>query len=226
MANRLRDNDVEDSFVSELVGLPTRKKSAPKKRINIDPTGFGEVADVGFFSTEKEKKAAAEGIKEPGASLAREFSGLRPKPKKITGLSTTTEEVKPERGGFVSFAEGAKKQLPQAVASFGLPTDRLPTIEELGGALGGIAKYVSQLTKRQRARGLTPGTRVTKTVDRGEVGLQKANLASLTKRLEIATLSGDKEKAAQIEARLDAIVQGRDAGAFDEEADLEAIAGL
>jgi hypothetical protein len=226
MANRFRDDNIEDSFVAELIGLPTRKKSAPKKRINIDPTSFAPAEDVGFFSTEKEKKIAAKGIKEPGAALAREFSGLRPKPKKITGLSTVSEEAKPQRGGFVSFTEGAKKELPQAVANFGLPTNRLPTIEELGGALGGIARYVSQLTKRNRARGLSPGTAITKTLDKGQVGLQKANLASLTKRLEIATLSGDKEKAAAIEARLDAIVQGRSAGAFEDEEDIEAIAGL
>ncbi len=230
MANRFKENKIEDSFVSDLVGLPVgkiRKKSTSKTRVNVDPTGFGDADDIGSFSTTAEKKAAAEGIIGTGSKIAGEFSGLRPKPKKITtGLATTSEEAKPGRGGFVSFERGAKKKLPQAVANFGLPTDRLPSIEELGGALGGIARYVSQLTKRNRAKGLSPGAAITKTVDKGAAGLQKANLASLTKRLEIATLAGDKEKAASIEARLDAIVQGNNAGAFDDEADLEAIAGL
>jgi hypothetical protein len=225
MANRFQDENIEDSFVSELVGLPQRKKSAPRKRVTADPTSFGSSKGIGGFDTEQVKKAATGGIKEPGAAIAREFSGLRPKSKKITGLKTTSDQKQPQRGGFVSFTQGAKQNLPQAVANFGLPTDRLPTIDELGGALGGIARYVSQLTKRNRARGLSPGTAITKTVDKGEVGLQKANLASLTKRLEIASLSGDKEKTAALEARLDAIVQGRTAGAFDEDSDIEAILG-
>jgi hypothetical protein len=133
MANRFRDDNIEDDFVADLVGLPTRKKSAKKKRVaQVDPTSFAAPKDVGFFSTAKEKKAAQEGIKGTGAVLAEEFRGLRPKPKKITtGLSTTSEEAPAEPGGFVSFPEGAKKKLPQAVANFGLPTDRLPSIENV-----------------------------------------------------------------------------------------------
>ena len=132
------------------------------------------------------------------------------------------------RGGFVSFEAQKKKKALSPIANFGLPTDRLPTIEELGGALGGIAKYVSQLTKRNRARGLTPGVAVAKTKDRAGVGLTKAKLSTLTKLHETATLSGDKEKASKIEEQLNAILRGEEAGAFDEDlvGDLAEIAGL
>lgn len=229
---RFKDDNIEDSFVSELVGLPVgkkRKKSAPRIRTNIDPTGFAEAGDISGFSTEAEIEAATKGIKGTGAKLASEFSGLRPKPKKITGLSPTSEDAEPEkpgRGGFVSFTEGAKKTLPSAVANFGLPTDRMPSIEELGGALGGIARFVSQLSKRNRARGLSPGTAITKTVDKGAAGMQKTTLATLTKLQENAILAGDKEGAAKRAEQIDAILQGGSAGAFGEAEDLEAIAGL
>ncbi len=256
MANRLKDNNIEDSFVSELVGLPTRKKSAPKTRTNIDPMSFAGAEDVGFFSTPGETKVAGEGMKDPTSALSKEFFRLRPKPKKITGLSGTSSEEDSEASGTGIFktttgkilAKSFKKPTGSAISeqqrrsqglgefaggggggagSFGLPTDRLPTIDELGGALGGIARYVSQLSKRNRARGLVPGTAITKTTDKGQVGLTKATMASLTKRVEIAALSGDKEKQAQLEAQLEAIAQGRSAGAFAEEKeDLSTIAGL
>ncbi len=229
---RFKDDNIEDSFVSELVGLPVgkkRKKAAPRIRTNIDPTGFAEAGDISGFSTEAEIEAATKGIKGTGAKLASEFSGLRPKPKKITGLSSISEDAEPEkpgRGGFVSFTEGAKKTLPSAVANFGLPTDRMPSIEELGGALGGIARFVSQLSKRNRARGLSPGTSVTKTVDKGEAANRKTTLDTLIKLREGDIIAGNKEGAAQRTAQIDAIIQGRDAGAFDEAEDLEAIAGI
>lgn len=251
MAKRFRDEDVSDSFVTELTGLPQRKKSAPRKTVNIDPTGFGEAADIGFTSTPEQKKTATTGIKTTGASLAKEFAGLRPKKKKIaTGLSTTSpveeaetgltvtqgrkltpsvrKEIAGEAGSEISEAQRRKQGLGGGGSGFGLPTDRLPTIEELGGALGGIAKFVSQLSKRNRARGLVPGFDITKTKGAGQSsGLTKATMTSLTKRLELATLSGDTEKANKIEAQLDAISQGKSAGAFaEEEEDAAAIAGL
>jgi hypothetical protein len=152
-------------------------------------------------------------------------------PVGVKGLPVAGEEPsQPEkqRGGFISFEAQAKKKAQAPIANFGLPSDRLPTIEELGGALGSIAKFVSQLTKRNRARGLTPGVAVTKTKDRAGVGLTKAKLSTLTKLHETATLSGDKEKAAKIEEQLNAILQGEDAGAFDTDLtdDLAEIAGL
>jgi hypothetical protein len=226
VANRLRDENIEDSFVSDLVGLPTRKKSAPKARTNIDPTSFGAGKDVGFFSTSKQKEVAGEGIKDTGAALAKEFRGLRPKPKKAaTGLSAVSEEAPTEGGGFVSFEGSGKKNLPQAVANFGLPTDRLPSIEELGGALGGIAKFVSSLTKRNRARGLSPGTAIKKQVDKGAVGLQKTKLDALSKLREGDILAGDKDKAAERAAQIEALIAGDGANAFDESEDIDAILG-
>lgn len=237
MANRFRDDNIEDAFVTELVGLPTRTKKKATPRVNIDPTGFGGDGISGF-QTAKEIKAGAKGIKEPGASLAREFRGLRPKkPMNKTGLASTSDLEPIFEGGqqiglrgeagIPTPVEKISSRGPQGpTANFGLPTDRLPTIEELGGALGGIAKYVSQLTKRNRARGLTPGIAVTKTRDKAGVGLTKAKLSTLTKLHETATLSGDSEKAARIEAQLNAILQGDEAGAFDLSDDLEAIAGL
>ena len=227
MPNRLRDKNIEDSFVSDLVGLPARSKSAPKVRTNIDPTGFGSEKDVGFFSTTKQTKAATEGIKDTGTALASEFRGLRPKPKKaVPGLSPTSEEAPTEGGGFVSFQGSGKKNLPQAVANFGLPTDRLPTIDELGGALGGIAKFVSSLTKRNRARGLSPGTAIKKQVDKGAVGLQKTKLDALSKLREGDILAGDKDKAAERALQIEALISGNDANAFDESEDINAILGL
>jgi hypothetical protein len=233
MPSRIKDRNIEDSFVSDLVGLPTQKKKAARVTTNVDPTSFNPSKDVGFFSTEKQKKAATEGIKDTGAALAREFRGLRPKPKLVEDESSLGQNARsfakgqPETGGFVAFERGAqKKKLPQAVANFGLPTDRLPTIEELGGALGGIAKYVSQLTKRNRARGLSPGTSLTKTVDKGAVGLRKTKLEALSKLREGDILIGDKESAARRAAQIDALIQGDNSNSFADAADIETINNL
>jgi hypothetical protein len=107
--------------------------------------------------------------------------------------------------------------------SFGLPSGRLPTIDELGGALGGIAKYVASLSRRNRARGLVPGAEITKTVDKGQTGMVKAKLSTLTKMYETAVLAGNEEEANARKAQIDAIIQGDDANAFDVGADIDEI---
>jgi hypothetical protein len=48
----------------------------------------------------------------------------------------------------------------------------------------------------------------------------------LSKLREGDILAGDKESAAKRAAQIEAIIQGGSANAFDEEEDLEAIAGL
>jgi hypothetical protein len=171
-------------------------------------------ASAKFLERSGRTQTLTSGLPTPDEDVAvePEVGIIGPSAKKKTG------------GGFVSFG-ASKKRATTPVANFGLPTDRLPTIEELGGALGGIARYVSQLTKRNRARGLTPGVAVTKTKDRAGVGLTKAKLSTLAKLHETATLAGDKTKAAEIEAQLNAILQGDEAGAF-EESDLAAIESL
>ncbi len=252
MPKRFRDDTIEDSYVSELVGLPTRKKSPATPKVNIDPMSFG--GDVGAFHTKASIKTAQEGMK------LGDLVGINGAKKKKTGLSsvsTPTEavddatgipgfkvtqgrrlspsvrkEIKAGAGSEISEEQRRSKGLGEFAGggggggSFGLPSDRLPTIDELGGALGGIAKYVSQLSKRNRARGLVPGTAITKTTDKGAVGMEKAKLTTITKMYETAVLSGNKEEAALRKSQLDAIIQGDNAGAFADKDDLEVIAGL
>jgi hypothetical protein len=239
-----RDDNIEDSFVADLVGLPVGASRKKKKteRFNTDPTSFG--GDVGTFQTKKEIGLSKEGMKDPTSALSKQFFKLRPKKKKA-GLSATSgageeaglpalrtsegriltpgvrKQIAEESGSEVSESQRRKKGLGEfsgggGGGGFGLPTDRLPTIEELGGAMGNIARYVSQLTKRNRARGLEPGYDIAKVKGKGSTsGLTAKDTATiLAKRLEDFSLSDDERTT--IKARLDAILQGRDAGAFDE----------
>lgn len=223
--NSQHDETIDDSFVSDLVGLPTRKKRQAKKRTNVDPTSFGAPESVGEFQTKESIASSQEGMK------TGDLVGINPKKKKTTtGLSTTsgipteTEPISKERGGFAVVGRGRKKDTAPGT-NFGLPTNRLPTIDELGGALGGISRYLNRLTKNNRARGLSPGQAITKTRDRGDVANRKTTLQTLTKLQENAILSGNEEEVTKRAAQIDAILQGESAGAFDTEEDIDSILG-
>ncbi len=126
-------------------------------------------------------------------------------------------------GGFV-FHEPSKATPQGPAFEAGLPTDRLPTFNELGGAIGNIFKFIGDTSKFNRARGLTPGIPVSRRSPTAETGLAKAKISSLTKQLETASITGNEELTARLQQQLDALIQGKDAGAFEEEAaDKEAI---
>ncbi len=127
-------------------------------------------------------------------------------------------------GGFV-FHEPSKGGAPKPVFKSGLPTDRLPSFSELGGAIGSVFKFVSDLSKFNRARGLVPGTSPSERqrTSTATGGLDKARLSTLTKLHETAILAGDTEEATRRKQQIDAILEGGTAGAFARQADIDAI---
>ncbi len=168
-----------------------------------------------------------------GLRAKRKMAGLPKEPsvEKTTDGAARLQPIFDESGEQIGLKGSAstKKGLPGApkktgrpTIDFGLPTDRMPSFTELGGAIGQMFKYVSNLSKFNKARGLTPGMEVKKT----NTGLTKARLTTLAKLHETATLAGDSEKASKIEAQLNAIMRGEDAGAFGVDADLEEIESL
>ncbi len=193
--------------------------------------------------------AAPEGVTSPeqdaieAAKTASVKKAISPGVDSTTGLPATLEEFKagtPEEGvmtaveratgskqgagGFV-FHEPGKGGAPKPVFKSGLPTDRLPSFSELGGAIGSVFKFVSDLSKFNRARGLVPGTdaaRVKKTSTAGD-GLTKSKLSALTKLHETAILAGNKDEAAERKKQIDAILAGDNAGSFDRQSDIDAI---
>jgi hypothetical protein len=202
--------------------------------------GFQGITEREKEATFKQHPGVVEGIKEPGDILARKFAkkgsfqaGLRPQ-EKTTALATAGEQ---EAGtaGFSStegrlLTPSVRKQIageagseisparrralgiggaPQS-QSFGLPTDRMPSFSELGGAIGQLFKHVGGIAKKRRALGLIPGRRGTTTdATKGLKGKDLANI--LLKQLEAANLEGDEDKAAEINARLEAIINPEEA---------------
>jgi hypothetical protein len=138
-------------------------------------------------------------------------------------LSTTTDRTPRKRGGFASFTQGLtqknKVERPSS-QSFGLPTDRMPSFEELGGAIGNIAKFIGGLTRFNKARGLAPGVEVNKTLD---TKFARSKLSTLTKLHETASITGQKEKAKKLEDQINAILAGGSGVEGDIELDLAAI---
>ncbi len=170
-------------------------------------------------ATLEEFPGVATGIKGTGANIAKRFAGLRPTSKK----SGVPEPTAVER---ITSAEakglpGVSKKAGRPTLDFGLPTDRMPSIGELGATIGQMFKYIGQMSKFNKARGLTPGVEVTKR----NTGLTKARLNTLTKLHETATLAGDTDKASKIEDQLNAIMYG-DIGAGAIDTDIDEIENL
>jgi hypothetical protein len=138
-------------------------------------------------------------------------------------LSTTTTRTPRKRGGFASFTQGltSKNKVERPTSqSFGLPSDRMPTFEELGGAIGNIAKFIGGLTRFNKARGLAPGVEVAKTAD---TKFARSKLSTLTKLHETASITGNKERAKQLEDQINAILAGGTGVEGDIELDIAAI---
>jgi hypothetical protein len=207
------------------VGLPAapiKDTSRRTGRITTKPIGFQGTSRREGAATLKKFPGVAEGI-EP-AGVGRGFSKFMAKDSAKT-LQEGGDVVEDVTTGIPSnvtvlqspkqrAAQGLAPARPQPSLSFGLPTDRLPSFSELGGAIGQMFRHVGGIAKKRRALGLIPGRRTTTTAGRGLQGKDLANI--LVKQLEAATLAGNKEKAAEIETQLEGIIN-------PEKADLAAI---
>jgi hypothetical protein len=199
-------------------------------------SGFQGKARRAGKATLEEFPGVAEGIVEPGDALAEEYKGLRPQVKdptkailggddEATGMPSNVTLAKTTAPGTRTAIDrdraakglaptGGTSQAP--IAQFGLPTDRLPSFSELGGAIGGLFKYIGQLSKFNRARGLVPGT-VGADKNKGKGLGQKDRADIFIKQLESAQLAGDKDKVVAIQAELDKIIHP------DRESDVQSI---
>jgi hypothetical protein len=211
------------------VVAPAKDTSRRTGRAVPKTTGFQGISRREGQAELKAFPGVAEGIKEPGQALATEFAGLRPQDKTTalaqggkvadaasTGIpSNVTVLESPRQRLAKGLAPAGQKAAPESL-SFGLPTDRLPSFGELGGAIGQLFKHVGGIARKRRALGLIPGRR-TGVTDAGK-GLKGKDLANiLLKQLEAANLAGDSDKAAVINAKLEAIINPEEAS------DLEAI---
>jgi hypothetical protein len=207
-------------------GLPAVETAIAPRKDTSRRTGraFTTTGGTGFQGIPRRSGAAelkrhpgvTEGIKEPGDVLAREFAkkgslqaGLRPQAKAQDG-----QVADPATTGIPSNVTILKSQKQRLAApqsqSFGLPTDRMPSFAELGGAIGQLFKHVGGIARQRRAAGLIPGRRATTTdTSKGLKGKDLANI--LLKQLEAANLQGDEEKAAAINAKLEAIINSEEA---------------
>jgi hypothetical protein len=172
---------------------------------------------------------AIPGMKTEGSALTKEFPLLRAeeqalsKSAKASGLNGTSEIVKPDNVTELKAKTGlgGATGTPRA-GSFGLPSDRMPSFAELGGAIGQMFKFVSGLGRKREALGLIPGkvTQPNALLAKQGLGLTQKNRADiLLKQHEAALLSGDEDKAANIEAELDKILNP----AGTEQSDIEEI---
>ncbi len=115
---------------------------------------------------------------------------------------------------------GLSKSPPRqgGLSSFGLPTDRLPTFAELGGAIGQMFKHLGGISKKRQALGLIPGKVNVPTVGKGLSLTDKDRATILTKRLEDLTLTDDERTS--IKSELDNILHP---ARVDEATDIEDI---
>lgn len=175
------------------------------------PKGFGK----GITSPEEDAIAAAKvsSVTKAISPGVESTSGL-PAEGELTAVERATG-AKQGTGGFV-FHEPGKGGAPKPVFKSGLPTDRLPSFSELGGAIGSVFKFVSDLSKFNRARGLVPGTRPSERQRATATGGLKAKdiLSTLTKQQETAILAGNKDEADNLGKRINAIIEGDKAGSF------------
>lgn len=209
-------------------GLPatTNKVATSTLSRRSGGAGKGFSGKTGFQAKAERKKQATltkypgvtEGIIEPGDALAREFKDLRPSvkvddastdmttgmPSNVSIASQTAEGTDTQRARLAK-SRGLGGSSTSPVARFNLPTDRLPSFNELGGAIGGLFKYIGQLSKANRARGLVPGF-ASQDKNKGKGLGQKDKADIFLKQIEAATLAGDKEKELALKAELDKIV--------------------
>ncbi len=209
IAQRKKQKGLPDN-VSETITTNKKAFSTKINRPTPKKTGIqtrGLAPELGKIDT----GLATEGIADTSTALAREF---RQKP-----VDALNEEVSTGIPSNVSLAPKRVTQ-PKAsgVSSFGLPTDRLPSFSELGGAIGQMFRFVSGITKKREALGLIPGKVNIPTQAKGLSLTQKDRATILTKRLEDLTLT-DEEKTG-IKAELDAILHPEKAA---EASDIEAI---
>ena len=206
--------------ITSTVTSPKDKSRKRGKAVSAAGTGLQTEKVLAARQVLKEQPGLAkgEGIIDVDAQIQKRFPA---KAKDVTDgitedVSTgmpSNVTVLPKRADAVT----TKAQAP--IAQFGLPTDRLPSFNELGGAIGSLFKYIGNLSKFNRARGLVPGVD-TATKGKG-TGIQEKDVANiLQKQLEAANLVGDKEKAAQINARLEAIISPQ---AAQKQSDIDAI---
>ncbi len=196
------------------------------------PKGFGE----GITSPEEDAIEAAKvssvtksitpGVESTSGLPAtlEEFKAGTPDEGTMTAIERATS-AKQGTGGFVFHEPTKGGGAPKPVFKSGLPTDRLPSFSELGGAIGSVFKFVSDLSKFNRARGLVPGTDAARVKKSATTGGLKAKdiLSTLTKQQETAILSGNKDMADSLGKKIDAIIAGKDAGSFERQSDTEAI---
>ena len=144
---------------------------------------------------------ATTGIKDVGSALEEKFpKGFRPKAE-VVGAEVDT-------GGMPSNVSIAPARIERPKAdrgfSFGLPTDRLPTFAELGGAIGQMFKHLGGISKKRQALGLIPGKVNIPGAGKGLSLTDKDRATILAKRLDDLTLTDDERST--IKSELDAIM--------------------
>ncbi len=161
---------------------------------------------------------ATEGMKDVQAGLEEKFPKFFKPKAEVIG-----EEV--DTGGMPSNVSIAPARVERPKTdrgfSFGLPTDRLPSFAELGGAIGQMFKHLGGIAKKRQALGLIPGKVNVPTLGKGLSLTQKDRATILAKRLEDLTLTPDEKTT--IKSELDAILNPHKA---TEATDIEDILAL
>ncbi len=233
------NRDLLINFRKKQKGLPINNTvTTPRKgfstKINVE-----EREEAAAFK-KVDTGLATKGIADTSTALAREFSGLKPKTavddpsqtktgntfqgKPITDdhVNTFQGQPIPENvgmpGNVTIMPKSITKRSPGGVSSFGLPTDRMPSFAELGGAIGQMFKFVGGLTKKRQALGLIPGKVNIPTQGKGLSLTAKDRATILAKRLDDLTLT-DQERTS-IKAELDKIMNPASA---EEKSDIDAI---
>lgn len=155
-----------------------------------------------------------------GGAVGGTSTGLPSRPRSIEDLapgegfasSITRAEgdtTKPARGGFTVLPKplSQKEKIinKRPVFKSGLPTNRQPTDAELGGELGRVSKFVSELSAFNKARGLAPGRQ---RVKKGNAGLSLKEEADLISKELTNTINLDPKRRDELRKRLDAILAG------------------
>lgn len=198
-------------------GFTTKVDRRPPKKTGIQTRGIEapiEPADLGL---------ATEGMKDIAAPIKKRFPGLEPEGKE-SFTDTFQGKPIPEDVGIPSNVTVLPKRItrpsPRGVSSFGLPTDRLPSFSELGGAIGQMFKFVGGITKKRQALGLIPGKVNIPTQAKGLSLTMKDRAGILQNQREAAFLAQDTDKIAEIDAELEKILNPEQAA---EASDIDAI---
>ncbi len=180
----IKATPIKTTDFSSKVNRPTPKKTGIQTK-GLPPEA--EPVDI---------EKATEGIADTGTALAREFSGFKSK--------TPVDNLSEAKSNFSIAPQRVAKPKPDRGFSFGLPTDRLPSFAELGGAIGQMFKHLGGISKRRKALGLIPGKVNIPTAGKGLSLTDKDRATILTKRLDDLTLT-DEERVS-IKSELDAIL--------------------